>query len=193
MTGRLAAWVALTYLGFALAGGNHLQAHAPTTPFNFADILPSAALFGLVFGVVSGVIVGALQRVVLRSWVPGVQWWIPLTALAFGLVHAFNDAFPYRPLDIPVLLAADGVVLGALQWVALRRALPRSWVWLPAATIGWLSGGLVSTTLLAQGASDPLVEVFVGWGSGGIVMGLITGLVLLLQLGREKATTLATP
>ena len=65
--------------------------------------------------------------------------------------------------------------------------------WLPAATIGWLSGGLVSTTLLAQGASDPLVEVFVGWGSGGIVMGLITGLVLLLQLGREKATTLATP
>jgi hypothetical protein len=126
---------------------------------------------------------------VLRSWVPGVRRWIPLTALAFGLVHAFNDALPYRPLDIPVVLAADGVVLGALQWFALRRALPRSWVWLPAATIGWLAGGLVSTTLLAQGASDPLVEIFVGWGSAGVVMGLITGTVLLRQLSPKQATT----
>ncbi len=193
MTGRLLAWVAVTYLGFAVAGGNHLQAQAPTVSFDVANLLPSAALFGFVFGGVGGAIVGALQRVVLRSWAPGVRWWIPLTALAFGLVHAFNDAFRYPPFDIPVVLLADGVVLGALQWSALRRALPRSWVWLPAVAIGWLAGGLVAIALLSQAISDPLAELFVGWGSAGLVLGLITGAVLLLQLGPEKATTPATP
>jgi hypothetical protein len=190
--GRLAVWVALTYLGFALAGGNHLQAPGVTFLFDATDIDPSAALVGLVFGLVNGAIVGALQWIVLRSWVPGVHWWMPLTALGFGLIHAFNDAVPYRPLDLTVILVADGVVLGALQWFALRRALPRSWVWLPAVTIGWLAGFTLAIALLARGVGDPLVELLVGWGSAGLVMGLITGAVLL-QLGPEKATTLATP
>jgi hypothetical protein len=193
VTGRLAAWIAVTYLGFALAGGNHLQVQAPTISFDLANILPGAALVGFVFGVVGGAIVGALQRVVLRSWATGVRWWIPLTALGFGLVHAFNDAFHYPPFDIPVVLLADGVVLGALQWFALRRALPRAWVWLPAVAIGWLAGGLVSIALLSQRTGDPLAELFVGWGSAGLVMGLVTGVLLLLQLGRGNATTLATP
>jgi hypothetical protein len=191
--GRLAAWVAVMYVGFALVGGNHLQAQAPTRSFDFADILPSAALFGLLFGIVGGAIVGALQWVVLRPWVPGVRWWIPLTALAFGLIHAFNDSFQYPPFDIPAVLLADGVVLGALQWFALRRALPRSWVWLPAVAIGWLAGMLFSIALLPQLGGDPLAELLLGWGSAGLVTGLITGAVLLLQLGPEKATTLATP
>ena len=192
MIARLAAWVGVTYLGFALAGGNHLQAQAPTVSFDLANILPSAALFGFVFGAVGGAIVGALQRIVLRSWVSGVRWWIPLTAVGFGLIHAFNDAFQYPPFDIPIVLLADGVVLAALQWFALRRALPRSWVWLPAAAIGWLVGGLVAIALLSQ-VGDPLAELFLGWGSAGLVLGLITGAVLLLQRGPEKATRLATP
>jgi hypothetical protein len=193
VTGRLAAWVAVTYLGFALAGGNHLQALQSTTSLGLADILPGAALGGFVFGAVAGAIVGALQRVVLRSWAPGVRWWIPLTALAFGLVHAFNDAFQFRPLDLPVVLVADGLVLGSLQWVALRGALQRSWVWVPAVTIAWLVGSLLAVALLEQVLGDPLAELFVGWASAGLVMGLVTGAVLLQLLGREKAATLATP
>jgi hypothetical protein len=191
--GRLLAWVAVTYLGFALAGGNHLQAQAPTVSFDLANVLPDAALLGFVFGAVGGAIVGALQRVVLRSWVPGVRWWIPLTAVAFGLVHAFNDAFRYPPFDIPVVLLADGIVLGALQRSALRRALPRSWVWLPAVAIGWLAGGLMAIALLPHTAGDPLAELFVGWGSAGLVIGLITGAALLLQPGPQEATAPATP
>lgn len=193
MIGRSAAWIALTYIGFALGGGNHLQALVPTTAFNALDIDPRAALFGFVFGAVAGSIAGALQWVVLRSCATGVRWWIPMTALAFGVIHAFNDALPYRPLDLPVILMADGVVLGTLQWFALRRALPQSWVWLPAVAIAWLAGFSVAAALLGNGSGDPLAEVFVSWGSAGLVMGLVTGVVLLLQLGREKATTLATP
>jgi hypothetical protein len=73
----------------------------------------------------------------------------------------------YRPLDLPVILVAGGVVLGVVQWFALRR-WAKSW------------------TILTPRSSSPR-------GSAGLLMGLVTVVLPLLRLGRENATTLATP
>jgi len=185
--------VALTYAGFAIAGGNHLQVWEPTGSFKVTDLLPGAAFTGVVLGIITGAIVGSLQWIVLRSWAPAVRWWIPLTALGFGIVHGFNDALTYRPLDLPVIHILDGVVVGTAQWFALRRVLLRAWLWLPAVAIAWVAGSTIAVALLGQVTGDPLAELFVGWGSAGLVIGAVTGAVLVAERSGEVATEPARP
>jgi hypothetical protein len=185
--GRLVAWVAVTYLGFVFFGGNHLQALGPTAAFHPADIDTSAAIVGFVFGAVAGSIIGFLQWLVLRSWAPRTRGWIPLTALGFGLAHAFNDAVPYRPLDVLVIVLADGLVIGALQSIALRHELPRPWVWVPVVAVAWVLGLTLGIFLLIGIVSNPLAELVVGHGAAGLVIGLITGTALFWQVGPRSS------
>jgi hypothetical protein len=181
--GRLGAWVALTYIGFAMCGDNHLQALGPTTTFDPSDIDASAAGVGFVFGAVAGAIVASLQWIVLRSWAPHARGWIPLTALGFGLGHAFNDAVPYRPLDLLVILLAGGLVLGVMQSIALRDELRKPWTWVAVVALAWVLGFSAGTALLGQIVTNPLAELFVAHGTAGLVIGLITGMALVWQIG----------
>jgi hypothetical protein len=190
--GRLGAWVALTYVGFAMFGGNHLQTVGPTAPFDPSDIDASAASVGFLFGAVAGSIIASLQWIVLRSWAPRARAWIPFTALGFGLAHAFNDAVPYRPFDLPVILLAGGLVIGVLQSIALRHELPRKWVWVPVVALAWVLGFTAGIAMLGM-VKDPLAELFVGSGTAGLVIGLITGTALLWQLGPRKSVIEGPP
>jgi hypothetical protein len=179
---RLGLWIAMTYLGFSLAGGNHLVILGPTVSFDPSDIDASAAIVGFVFGAVAGAIIASLQWIVLRSWAPAARRWIPFTALGFGLAHLLNDAVPYRPLDLSWIILLHGVVIGVCQAMALRGTLARSWIWVPVASVAWIAGFTLATTLVRVIVGDPLAELFVAWGTAGLTIGLITGVALTLQI-----------
>lgn len=184
---RLGAWVALTYVGFAMCGGNHLQTSGPTVPFDPPDVDASAAAVGFVFGAVGGAIIASLQWIVLRSLAPRARGWIPFTALGFGLAHAFNDVVPYRPLDLPVIVLADGLVIAVLQSIALLHELPQ-WFWVPVAAVAWVLGFTVGIALLGQIETSPLAELLIGHGAIGLVIGVITGAALAWRIGSQRVS-----
>ena len=182
---RLGSWVAVTYLGFATFGDIHLQAVGPTARVNLGDFEP--AFVGFMFGAVSGAIIGALQWLVLRSWAPRARGWIPASIVGFGLAHALNDSFPYRPLDLLAMLLIGGLMIAIPQAIALRRVLARPWTWVPVATVAWIVGQSVGAAIAPLIVANPLGEMLIGIGSAGLIFGTITGLALLAQIGVGEA------
>ena len=175
----------VTYLGFAMFGDIHLQLVGPTARINLGDF--AVPVVGFAFGAVSGALVGVLQWLVLRSWAPAAQWWIPASMVGFGLAHALNDAFPYRPLDLIVILVIGGVLVSIPQAVALRHVLPRPWTWVPVATVAWVVGWSVAAAVIPGIVRNPLGELFLGGGSAGLVFGITTGVALLTQIGAGRS------
>jgi hypothetical protein len=184
---RLGGWVAVTYLGFAMFGDIHLQMVGPTTLFRPSDIAADAVLVGFLFGGVSGALIASLQWIVLRSWAPRARGWIPCTAIGFGLAHALNDAVPYRPLDLLVILLIGGVLIGAMQAVALRRVIARPWVWVPVVALAWSLGWTVAAAVIVHIDHNPLAELFLANGAAGLVIGAVTGGTLPSQLCSSEA------
>ena len=83
-----------------------------------------------------------------------------------------------------VTLTLGGILLGALQWLVLRRQIPRAgwWVlrervaragwWVLASTLGWVAGEVL----------DEIVGVDMSWALFGAVYGAVTGPVLVWLL-----------
>jgi hypothetical protein len=184
---RLGGWVAVTYFGFAVFGDIHLQSAGATASFDPSDISIEAVLVGFLFGAVSGALIGALQWIILRSWVPSARGWIPFTAIGFGLAHAMNDAVPYRPLDLVATLLIGGVLVGAMQAIALRHVFPTPWFWVAVVALAWSLGWTVATVVIGTIVRNPVAELFFGNGAAGLVIGAITGGALVLQLGPGPA------
>ena len=85
-----------------------------------------------------------------------------------------------------VALGLFGTVLGALQWLVLRRRVPRAGWWVLASAVGWpasmgIGGGLATAVAAAT-------NVNLSWVLIGAVYGAITGTALLWLL-RQSPTT----
>ena len=107
-------WVAASAAGMALGGGAAFAASFATG----ADVIQPWAL------AVLGAPLGIAQWLVLRRWLAGAGWWVPLNVLglpvsfAAGLIVSFSLGFDWGP-DVGtgfrlVSLAFFGVVAGAL-------------------------------------------------------------------------------
>lgn len=162
----ITAWL-LAFLAFPLGGwtgyfvGEKLE--------GVASILISALIAGFIIGLVQYL---ALRTVLTISWlwVPGTAF--ALTAAAFINYHVFGFDIDYVPLLTQGLIA--GLLVGAVQWVAARTALP-VW-WILTVMIGWPLGWLVT-----KNVGVDLTEHWAVFGaSGGVVYQLITGITLLL-------------
>jgi hypothetical protein len=181
-------WVGLTLVGFLMAGFFiHIGAVGPTTSFNPRDLNLSAALVGFLFGGVSGLIIASLQWLVLKSWAPNARLWIPLNAVGFGLEHAFNDALPYRPLDLPLILAIGGIIIGLAQSIALRHTLSKAFLWVPVAVFAWFLGLQLGFAWLIIFDKNPLAELATVFGTAGLTIGTITGVALRLLIADNLA------
>ena len=187
---RFGSWVAVTS-DFAMFGDIHLQSSGPTSPVNPGDF--EVAIVGFMFGAVSGAIIGVLQWLVLRSWAPRARGWILASIVGFGLAHALNDSFPYRPLDLLAMLLIGGIMISIPQAIALRRALARPWTWVPVATIAWIVGWTIGAAVTPLIVRNPLGEMLMGIGSGGLVFGTITGVALLMQIGAGASSKEQSP
>ncbi len=124
---------------------------------------------------VGGTVAGALQWLVLRRQVARAGRWVlaSLGAAAVVGVVVFGVGAVSADVGWVVGAAAFGTVLGALQWLVLRRQVARAGWWVLASTVGWVVGGPVGG--------------IVGWAALGAVYGAVTGPVLVWLLRQRPA------
>ena len=189
-------------------------------PMNsFRDGLPTPAQWTTWYagaGLFAGTLAGMVQWLALRRALAGASLWAPLTALgwATAIAAAPNGASAVQTwiraardggrftfwapqwelhLALAILGAMVGLLLGAAQWVALRRCaapLRRRRMWPLASTLAW-SIGLAMVPLLPRtpdfvqrtgrysGGFDYTMPALV---LAGAFYGLLTGFTLTLLL-----------
>ena len=210
--GFTALWMLTTGLGWALVPLTPLQSEFRT----YAEIvrqLPVYALVGLLLGVTTGLGQALVWRL---QGQPAAQWWwasalgygvaLPLALIGFTLIPSFFSALRgqnpfFLPFSdpgsteffaLPQTLALCGGIVGAAQWLALRRLLPRSTL---SMALLWVFGAWLSLSLgLGLGAYvrqfvsgfgwPEIVPGIMGRTVAGAAIGVLTG-VLLIGLMHE--------
>jgi hypothetical protein len=145
-----------------------------------AQISQSTALLLMALSLVSllvmGVAVGALQWLVLRWHVPGINRWAIFTGLGFALGTFAFWAFM-------------GLGVGLTQWLLLRRDLNKTQWWLVVNAVAWPVGYLLGGTggaLLGSALGSAVVGGLIGSILIGVIIGAITGAMLLWLLRENR-------
>ena len=160
------AWFLASVLGFgigAILGAGVAYRFFPTDTYDAAN--------GSTFGIVMGAIGGYFQWVVLRERIAGAGLWGLASALGFGLAMVAPAAA--NPGQNPamagfLILSVFGVIGGILQWLILRRNVPRAGWW-PLAN---LLGSLVGAICLPIGVA---ISETGNWGLALMTFGLVFG------------------
>lgn len=151
---------------------------------------------------VLGVGVAVLQALVLRRHLPRAAWWILATGVAavlggIAVLAALADV-PYltRGIEVPSIafivssVLASGLLVGASQWLILRRHVARAAWWVPASglslTLGWLVGATVAEFALDPRNHPPAFDLLAGLLSATIY-GALTGHTLSRLLQSRKS------
>lgn len=200
-------------LGATLLLGAFLLVQAEPT----IGALPAAALGVLAGTVIEGTVVGTAQWIVLRRPLKRMRWHVWVLATALGAFVAWTlgmipstllftspdsgSAAPGEMSDLMIytLAAAMGIalgtILGAAQWLALRRHVPKAGWWIPANALAWMLGMVVvflgTSFIPAEGITVPVALILLLFVvAAGAVVGAVHGLVLiwLLNLRRLGAT-----
>jgi hypothetical protein len=150
---------------------------------------PTAALLA---GLITGAVIGAGQCLASRGRLRLVPW-VLATALGMGLgllLGATVVRFQTSLLDVAVMGALTGVVLGVAQTVALPAQTRRRWWWAAATPPLWALGWVVTTL-----AGIPVEEQFTIFGaSGAVTFSALSGLLLYgLLLPRPTASAGTAP
>jgi hypothetical protein len=145
-----------------------------------AQVSQSAALLLMALSLVSlwvvGAAVGALQWLVLRRHIPGMNRWAIFTGLGFAL-----GSF--------VFWAFMGLGVGLLQWLLLRRDLNKTGWWTVVNAVAWPLGymfGGVGGAALGTALGSAFVGSLVGSLLIGTIIGAITGAMLLWLLRENR-------
>lgn len=168
-------WVGVTILGYLFAGFLHMPGDGPLSAISLSSLDLTAGLVGFVFGAVTGLVVASLQWLVLKTWPTKTHNWVLLNAVAFGLVHALNDAGLFNLIPSSLGLLVDGLIIGAAQAIALRQVRIRSYLWPVVMALAWLLGFEWAYALEIAIEKNPLLSLLVAYGGAGLIIGGITG------------------
>jgi hypothetical protein len=157
--------------------------------FPYVELL----LFGIIAGIISGAILGVLQWLVLRRHIFRVYWWIAATLLGAGLgvpaglvtyyymfVVSHLSLTPYMVLPVFIL---PGIIVGALQYLILKRHFDRTLWWLLPSVLTWW---LVPFQVL-WGQSWWILALLYGSPILGLATGIISGAAFLFISRRPRA------
>ncbi len=199
-------------LGTTLLIGAFLLVNAEPT----IGALPAAALGVLAGTVIEGTVVGTAQWIVLRRPLKRMRWHVWVLATALGAFVAWTLGMipstllftapdsgaaasgEMSDLMTYALAAAMGIalgtILGAAQWLALCRHLPKAGWWVPGNSLAWMLGMVVvflgTSFIPAGGITVPVALILLLFVvAAGAVVGAVHGLVLiwLLRLRRLGA------
>jgi len=181
------AWFLASAMGFgvgAVLGGSFAYRYFPTDTFDAAN--------GITLGIVMGATGGYFQWVVLRERIAGAGLWGFASALGFGSAMgapAAANLAEHPAIAGFLILFVFGVVGGILQWLILRRKVPRAGWWLLANLLGSLVGAISFPIAVAISETG-------NWGLAMMTFGLVfgagigaitgTGLVWLLRQSAFK-------
>ena len=151
-----------------------------------ASVSIGFALYGATMAVVA-FLPGFLQWVILRQWVPRAGWWVLVSgvgsflgflATALGMSLAIGvaggeagSAYVMFP-GFGVAFAYAGALVGTIQWIVLRKWVPRAGWWVLISSVSWAVAGLaylLLTSLLLTRCSYPAIPF------GGAVSGALSG------------------
>jgi len=173
-------WVLGSLVTYAISIGLNMTNFGVALEADPTQISQTTALLLMALSLVSllivGVIIGALQWLVLRRHVPGIQRWAIFTGLGFAL-----GAFAFWALI--------GVGVGVLQWLLLRRDLNKTMWWLVVNAVAWPLGyvlGGVGGTALGVALGSEFLGGLVGSILIGTLIGAITGAVLWWLLRENR-------
>ena len=193
------AWVAAVTMGWAVdwaVGWVVVEVVSRVSP----DAIWAAFLFHGPH--VVGIGVALLQALVLRRRLAQAAWWILATGVAavFGeLIRISVTGAVYDAMveidaafltSIALSILAGGLLVGAAQWLILRRLVERAGWWIPASGLGliagWLLGAFVGSIVaeyVLDSPNDLKAFELVAELVGAIIYAAITGyaLVRLLQ------------
>lgn len=145
--------------------------------------LHDAVIFGSI-----GAGLGTMQWLALRCHGVRAGWWVVATALGWTGVGAVAERLAgLVAVDLVLGYTVLGAIVGALQWLVLRRHVARAWWWLAANPAG-LALGTGATSLLVRMGLDvgiPVSEVMgiaILYGVMAGTAGMLTGGVLVALL-----------
>lgn len=170
MSKKNARTVLLSALG-VIAGTILCCAASATGPSQVETELSINLRLGLVSGGMAGALAGLYQWALLRKRLSGLGGWIPVTvacwaagnAIAYGLTKAQDSETLTEWLIFLLATIAGGAILGAGQWLLLRRNLKRALWWIPASALAWALAAPLSKLMPSLSFPPGLI--------GGVVMG----------------------
>ena len=181
------AWVLASIMGYgmgALLGLFFAYGLVDRDPF---DVTMGAAL-----GTVMGATGGYFQWVVLRERIAGAGLWGLASALGFALAMSAvvtadtGENYGMAGILIGSVFAVAG---GILQWLILRRKVPRAGWWLLVSLLGSLAGAIalpIAGVILDAGKWELGVMTFgLVFGAGN---GAITGAALVWLLRQSPSS-----
>jgi hypothetical protein len=140
-----------------------------------------------------GSLAGMLQWPLLRRDLPNSAWWVLASAL--GAFVALNVNSVVVDVTAYFYFTVQGVSLGLMQWLVLRRHLALAGWWVLASTVGWLVGGLpivsfVSVWEAISNIMSPHAAVAilhtVPNATGGLLCGIVTGVSVQVLLRKRE-------
>ena len=189
-------WIGATAFGWAVAGFTGLPLGRVVAAERGMDSVFSAVTTMGLFGMLIGGMIGVSQWMYLRWRIRRATWWIPATALGWGIG---------LPLALSINLLAGlglsaifyGVVIGGSvglgQWMLLKQSATPAGRWVftsvVAIPLGIMLAGYVDQRLLLNvGNQWEEVRWFtaVSGGVAGLAVGLLTGVTLLALLARQR-------
>jgi hypothetical protein len=150
-------------------------------------------------GIIEGAILGYAQATVLRRGYPALSrrgWTAATMILAFigwvlgsapSIFTAVNGgtSVSIEPSITQVMLFAAlfglavGAAFGGAQWLVLRRAARRAYLWVPANMVAWMVALPVIYAAASHGSGVPgVLEVAVRGSAGGLAAGLLLGAIM---------------
>lgn len=195
----LVGWTMLSATGMAVGVLAAAEAIALTVfRLDLLAALPGALALVLVMflaGMAHGAVMGAVQSVLIRRRL-GIDrtLWILTTAVAAGFAWSLSGVVSYvdqEPWDsseriTAILLGGTvlGGIVGAAQWLVLRRRIRDSIAWIPASSLSWIAGialavGAVEALPVNPSNGELLVFVATGMLLPGAAAGLLTGVTML--------------
>jgi hypothetical protein len=184
-------WMAASTVGFALASiiqGNAGKLLTDATPVVIAFTI-TVGLYPLV-----ATLPGFLHWLILRRWFPHAGWWVLASGagsllgflvMGWGLgVADTQDGTTFARFAVPASMAVAGGPVGTLQWVVLRRWVPRAGWWVLASCLSWAAAEYAYLELTRAG------DVRLLWGAvvSGTLSGGITGLTLAGLMRNTRKT-----
>ncbi len=184
-----AIFTLLTTLGWMAAGLTGLPVGRVVLVEGSAGVIFEVALSMSLLGILTGGLTGVGQWLYLRRRFSGAFWWLPASALGWGLgLPAALLANLLAGLGLSVALY--GLVIGAscalFQSLFCRAIVlkPGRWLWanllalpLGVAGAGWLDRALLIVTDGRWGLAR--WETALSAGIAGLIVGLLTGIALV--------------